>query len=248
MGADERLHLLERRARLGELGAGIGHEVRNVLTGVLGFAQLAGDRAGDPAEVTRLCAVIERETGRALEILESFLAVGRVDRRAGSVDVNDLVLHAASLVRHTLQLGQVDVVLELDPAAPAVLGDRGALRQVLLNLAFNAAQAMSGGGVLGLATGTDGDDVVVRVTDDGPGIPEGLRGQIFDAFFTTRPGGTGLGLSVSAAIVAEHNGSLVLEPSDRGARFAVRLPRSGTGRSGLIDTVTTHGPGREGAR
>lgn len=223
--SDELLHLLERRARLGELGAGIGHEVRNVLTAVLGFAQVAQQRTGDPAEVEKLVGVIERETGRALEILESFLAVGRTDRCAAVIDVNQLATGAAQLVRHTFLLAGVDVLVDADPAAGTITGDPGGLRQVLLNLAFNASQAMPGGGTVRIATTGEADAVIVRVADDGPGIPEELRERIFGAFFTTRRAGTGLGLSVSAAIVAEHGGTLTLEPSAQGATFAVRLPR-----------------------
>ena len=232
MSPDDRLHVLERRARVGELGAGIGHEVRNVLTAVLGFAQVAEQRADDPAEVARLLAVIGRETGRAIEILESFLSFGRLARSQAAVDVNLLVASAAQLVRHTFRLAQVEVVVELDPAAGAVLGDAGTLRQVLLNLAFNAAQAMPDGGSVRLTTRAEVDAVAIVVADDGAGIPRELRDQIFNAFFTTRRGGTGLGLSVSAAIVAEHGGALALEPSDRGATFAVRLPRVAGGEIG----------------
>lgn len=225
MSEHDPLRILERRARVGELGAGIGHEVRNVLTGVLGFAQVAGRRVDDPTEVGKYLEVIARETARALEILESFLAVGRVDRHAAAIDVNRLVTGAVHLVRHTFLLAQIEVVLDLDPAAGLATGDPGALRQVLLNLAFNASQAMPDGGSVRVSTRGEGEAVVIRVADDGPGIPADLRDRIFTAFFTTRQGGTGLGLSVSAAIAAEHGGALTLEPSERGATFALRLRR-----------------------
>lgn len=225
MSQDDPLRILERRARVGELGAGIGHEVRNVLTGVLGFAQVAGGRLDDPAEVGKCLGVIERETARALEILEAFLAVGRLERHAATIDVNRLATGAVDLVRHTFQLAQIDVGLELDPEAGLVTGDPGALRQVLLNLTLNASQAMSGGGSVRVSTRREAEAVVILVADEGPGIPGELRDHIFTAFFTTRREGTGLGLSVSAAIVAEHGGALTLEPSARGATFAVRLPR-----------------------
>ena len=224
MSDDDRLRILERRARVGELGAGIGHEVRNVLTAVLGFAQVAERRVDDPAEVAKLLGVIGRETGRALEILESFLAVGRLAQDARTVDVNQLVAGAAQLVRHAFLMSQIEVVIELDAAAGVVKGDPGALRQALLNLAFNAAQAMPDGGAVRITTKREGEAAVIRVADDGAGIPAELHDQIFAAFFTTRRGGTGLGLSVSAAIVSEHGGTLALEPSERGAVFAVRLP------------------------
>jgi len=226
MSDDPRIRALERRAHVGELSAGIGHEVRNVLTGVRGFAELAGERADDPAAARSLLAVIERETDRALELLEAFLAVGRAAPQPGAVEVNALLTTAAQLVRHSFLLSRVEIDLDLDEHAGMVLGDAGALRQVVLNLAFNAQQAMPAGGAVRLSTRGEGDAIVLRVADDGPGVPLELRDRIFSPFFTTRRDGTGLGLPVSAAIVAEHGGVLALESSERGATFAMRLPRA----------------------
>lgn len=226
MSADDpRIRLLERRAHVGTMAAGIGHEVRNALTGVLGFAQIAQRRADDPTETRGYLQVIERETVRALAILESFLAAGRIAPQRVAIELNALATSSAQLVRSAFHVGQVEVALDLDDQLGLVFGDADALRQVVLNLAFNAAQAMADGGAVCLSTRAEADAIVLRVADDGPGVPIELRDQIFTPFFTTRADGTGLGLAVSAAIVAEHGGVLALEPSERGATFAMRLPR-----------------------
>jgi two-component system NtrC family sensor kinase len=215
-------------AAVGQLGAGITHEVKNPLAGIVGMAQLARARATDP-KLQEMLDRIERSGQRCVQILNKLLTFARPEaRKLVSVDANVLVAEADKLVRHQLKVNKVE--LEVVPSAtPAlVLADAGELQQVLLNLAINAQQAMAPkGGQVRMSVAVEGEDVRIDVTDDGPGIPDEVKGRIFEPFFTTKATGegTGLGLSVSAAIVQDHRGSLtVASEVGKGTTFTIRLP------------------------
>jgi two-component system, sporulation sensor kinase E len=245
MADDEDMARLQKLAALGQMGAGITHEVRNVMTGILGFAQVARQRLDEDAkaapaggstdagaeskEPRELVAMIEQEARRCLEILSAFL---EMSRPAGAlrerVDLPSLVRDVARLTAHQLSLHGARLELAIDEAAPPVLGRQGALKQVLLNLTLNAMQAMEPrGGEVRIAVRGDGDEAVVEVSDEGPGIAEQARARLFEAFATTKAAGkgTGLGLFVSRRIVEDHGGTIAAESEEgRGARFVIRLP------------------------
>jgi signal transduction histidine kinase len=222
-------------AAFGQLGAGITHEVKNPITSILGFTQLArrrltepGGGGGDASKVDELLAIVEKETQRCQDILVNFL---KFARHSGSnlepLALNEVVNLAGKIMQHQLNIRQVHLDVQLAPDLPPIRGNAAELQQVLLNLAMNAQQAMPNGGHVVLATARDGDWVTVRVTDDGPGIPEAIRGKIFEPFFTTKaPGeGTGLGLSVSFGIIKAHKGSIELTTEvGQGPTFTIRLP------------------------
>jgi two-component system, sporulation sensor kinase E len=246
MADDEDMARLQKLAALGQMGAGITHEVRNVMTGILGFAQVARQRldedakaapaggradgaAADSKEPRELVAMIEQEARRCLEILSAFL---EMSRPAGAlrerVDLPSLARDVARLTAHQLSLHGARLELAIDEAAPPVMGRQGALKQVLLNLTLNAMQAMEPrGGEVRIAVRGEGDQAVVEVSDEGPGIAEQARARLFEAFATTKAAGkgTGLGLFVSRRIVEDHGGTIAAESEEgRGARFVIRLP------------------------
>jgi signal transduction histidine kinase len=132
------------------------------------------------------------------------------------------------LSEYTISAKGITLVQQLSGNVPDIMADPVKLEQVLLNLVINAVQAMEGGGVLTIRTGTDGPACRVCVSDTGKGIPRDILAKIFDPFFTTKdPGeGTGLGLSVSKAIIEQHKGEIQVETSEKGATFIVRLPLS----------------------
>lgn len=227
-GQPEGVESLQRRAAVGDLAAGIVHETRNLVTAIRGFAQVALGSLEDQAELDRLLRTIDTQSARAAEALSTFLgfARGEVEGRR-IIDVNELVSDAARLVRQRLKLDRVRLELDLAERAPALRGDPGELQQVLVNLAFNARDAMEGGGTLWIRTAAEGGDAVIEVADSGPGVAEEVRARIFEPYVSTKPSGqgTGLGLSIVSRIVAGHGGTIDVREGDRGgAVFSVRIP------------------------
>jgi signal transduction histidine kinase len=220
----------EKLAAFGELGAGITHELKNPLTGIVGFAQIAQRKLDQKEKLQELLKLIEQEGLRCRDILVNFLKFAR--QQSGNdtqrLDVNELVRSSARIVLHQLSLHDVKLELELASTLPEVLVNAGEIQQVLLNLAMNAQQAMPQGGKVRFITReAPGGGVEIAVQDNGPGIPAAIRERIFEPFFTTKaPGeGTGLGLAISFGILRDHFGSLTVESEEgQGATFLLRLP------------------------
>jgi two-component system NtrC family sensor kinase len=225
-----RLVETERLAAVGELVAGVAHEVNNPLSSISAFAQLL---LRDPSLVDAQrdsLEVIKAETARASQVVKDLLAFARrSEHRQEAIDLNVLIERTLRLRGFQLNAANVRVDLALASNLPSVLGDARQLQQVVLNLVANAVQAMmrTGGGVLRLVTRSLEGVVVLEVSDTGTGIPASARPHIFEPFFTTkREGeGTGLGLSVSYGIVTAHGGSIgIAETSERGTTMVVSLP------------------------
>ena len=218
----------EKMAAFGQLGAGITHEVKNPMTGIVGFAQLAQRKLDDPEKVKELLQLIEREGLRCRDILVNFLkfaqtGTGDVER----LDVNEVVEESCRMLTHQLSLGQVRLHPELGDGIAPVEGHAGEIKQVLLNLGMNAQQALPQGGNVWIRTRMEGDEVAIEVEDDGPGVPAEIAAKIFEPFFTTKRSGdgTGLGLSVSFGIIRSHRGRLDLSRrKGKGACFRIYLP------------------------
>lgn len=220
----------QRLMAAGQLGAGIVHEVRNMVTSIRGFAQVGSRKLALGEDVAPLLALIENESGRCEQTLSGFLGFAGAERTLSWSSVNDIVDRAIGLVRHRLSLDGVRVEATLAPDLPDVRVCAGEITQVLVNLALNAQQAMQGPGLVRFETGRgERGGARIDVVDDGPGVPAAARARIFEPFFTTRGdrGGTGLGLAVSARIAEQHGGSLSLVDTTSGARFRVDLPEDG---------------------
>ncbi len=221
----------EKMAAFGQLGAGIAHEVKNPLAGVLGLVQLTSRAMpeGDPTRAT--LATIEKETKRCRNIIDNLLRFARPEKVAREpVPVSSIVADTVALMRHSVSMHGMELRIEVPETLPPVHASANQIQQVLMNLIMNAEQAMEsrGRGVITITASSAADGFVeVRVADDGPGIPKQTMERIFEPFFTTKPAGkgTGLGLSVSFGIVRDHGGTIYVnsEP-DRGATFVVRLP------------------------
>jgi len=226
-----RLMETERLAAVGELVAGVAHEVNNPLSSISAYAQLLQrDSELTPAQRESV-DVIRAETARASQVVRDLLAFARRSApQREPLDLNQLIERTVRLRSYELRSTNVQVALDLGAELPAVIGDARQLQQVVLNLVTNAIQAMAPvGGTLSIATRADGARVLLEVTDSGPGIPVALRARVFEPFFTTKPEGegTGLGLSVSYGIVSAHGGTIVLAErggGEPGARFVVSLP------------------------
>ena len=226
----QQLILSERLAAMGQMIAGVAHELNNPLTAILGVTELIRDQATDENTRHQL-DLAHRQARRAAHIVQSLLVFSR------PATPRNTLLHLADLLQRTLQLHEhslranrihVDFILRSD--LPTVLGDANQLTQVFLNLIVNAEQAIREvreQGTLRIRLGAAGDRVLITFQDDGVGIRRETLPRIFDPFFTTkRPGrGTGLGLSICMAIIREHNGDISAQPiSDGGSVFTVSLP------------------------
>jgi signal transduction histidine kinase len=234
--AQTRLGHTERLAAVGSLAAGVVHEARNLLTGALGFSQLLAMKPHEPSVVKEMARMIEAETRRCVDLLAGFLKLSRSGVEAARLlDAANIVSPVERLVAPSLDNRDCTLAVALADDLPRVFGCSGELQRVLINLILNAADAVGPGGHI-LVTGHVAEDggLELSVIDDGPGVPAALAERIFEPFFSTKTAehGTGLGLSLSRAIVEAHGGKLVLDRSATpGATFVVHLPpaRAATG-------------------
>lgn len=222
----------ERLAELGRLAAGLAHEIRNPLAAMIGCLQLLGTDGGSADDNVRLLGIVQREAERLSGLVQAFLTYARpADPLRQRLLVRSLVEETATAARHGLRSS--DLIIQPIPDCQ-VNADADQLRQVLWNIITNADRVGDGlGRRLRILVGVevDGDDVVIFVDDDGPGVPEELRQRIFEPFFTTRPVGNGLGLATCHQLVGRNGGVMGATRSPMGgARFTIRLPKDAADR------------------
>jgi len=222
----EQLIRADRLAAMGELTAGVAHEVRNPLGIIRASVQLMEDAECGGERVSEAAAVIKQEIDRLDRVIKALLDFGRPAQPAmRPVEVRQVLQDVALFSRTFASRGRVEIVEEYGEGVPEVMADPEQLKQVFVNLISNAVQAMSDGGTLTISTGTDGGFVFVRFTDDGPGIPAEILGKVFDPFVSTRDEGTGLGLTIAHRIVDDHDGHIdVTSEQGAGTVFTVWLP------------------------
>jgi signal transduction histidine kinase/ActR/RegA family two-component response regulator/putative methionine-R-sulfoxide reductase with GAF domain len=233
--AHEQLVRSEKLRALGEMASGVAHDFNNVLTSILGRAQLLLRHIDDP-KLRRWIETIERSAldgAHSVRRLQEFTRIRR-DQPFAPVDLNQVVRDALDVTESRwgaqAHRNAVEIRVEtaLDPRRPHVPGHAAELREALVNLILNAVDAMPGGGALVLRTAETGDRVELAVSDTGVGIPADLRGKIFDPFFTTKgPKGTGLGLSMTYGILTRHEAQVTVESAPgRGTTFLLSFPRA----------------------
>ena len=227
----------DRLAALGEMAAGLAHEIRNPLAAIKGATQFL-DPMRLPDEDREFLSIIVEEVDRLNGVVSAFLDYSRpLKPSLHPADVGEILQRTFKLLAPQVP-ASVEVALEITPGLPLVSCDAEQLRQVFLNLALNSFQAMPGGGRLGVSATLGRDDlggwreprhreprVEIRFRDTGPGIAPEARENVFVPFYTTKEKGTGLGLAISQRLVKAHQGSLTItSPPEGGAEFVVSLP------------------------
>jgi signal transduction histidine kinase len=222
---------VDQLASLGQLAAGLAHEIKNPLAGIQGALEVLHDDEA-PESTRHIYREMLDELGRVNAILQRLLESGRpAPLRLARTDLTRLLGEVADLLRPSLRRRRVELRVETAEGLGAVRLDGAKIRQVLVNLVQNAAEAMAeaGGHVVVRASGVgDGAALAVAVVDDGPGIPAEQLADVFQPFFTTKFAGTGLGLAISKSIVEQHGGRIdVTSEPGRGTSFVILLPQDG---------------------
>jgi len=216
----------ERLSAVGELIAGVAHEINNPLQTIIGCVELMIEER--PPGVQRDLELVRQEATRAGQIVRNLLAfVRRGSPDRSTADLNQIARAVAQLRENHLADRNIVLRLELHPSALPVLVNREEIQQIVLNLVLNAEHAMEERtGIITVRTNAGENAHTLQVADDGPGVNAELRGRVFEPFFTTKDvgEGTGLGLSIALGIATAHGGSLELLPSATGARFQLTLP------------------------
>ena len=227
----EQLRHADRLATLGQLAAGVAHEINEPLANILGFAQLARKAARLPNQTTDDLEKIIKNCLFAREIIHELLTFARqTTPEMTRVKLNQVVTGGLYFLESHCAKAGIEVVRTLHPHLPEILADSSQLQQVIVNLVVNAVQAMPNGGKLSIETHSAGKDVVLIVRDTGNGMPSEVLKNLFTPFFTTKDidQGTGLGLAVVHGIISSHGGTIQVESKvGRGTRFEIRLPVDG---------------------
>ncbi len=229
--SQEKLMRSDRLAMIGQLAAGVAHEINNPLGSILLFARLVMQQSPESGKVRENLERIEKETKRCHAIVQSLLDFARQrEPNIEPVDVNQLLEATIAFFEKQSLLKNIDVVRHYHSGLPLIQADQVQLQQVFMNIIINALDAMNGNGRLTLETADTRPDgpVEIGISDTGCGIPPENIDRVFDPFFTTKEvgRGTGLGLSVSYGIIQAHNGDIsVSSAPGAGSRFAITLPK-----------------------
>ena len=228
--AHQRLLQTSKLAAIGQLGAGVAHEVNNPLVGILGNVQLLKLKGPEWSKRQEVLEEMEGAAKRCRDVIQKLLRFSELESESdhSACDINQVLLDAHSLMEQRLLSQGVKSDWLLDEQLPEILGDHRQLMQVFLNLFSNALTAMPDGGKLNIQTMIDGKErLLVEVRDDGVGIPSDCVDKIFDPFFTSKDvwTNTGLGLSESYRIVTDHGGRIDVESKlGKGSLFRIELP------------------------
>jgi signal transduction histidine kinase/CheY-like chemotaxis protein len=228
----EQFSQMEKLSALGELASGVAHDFNNTLSGILGRAQLL-QRTDDPEKLKLGLDIIIKtaeDGAKTVKRIQDF-ARQRRDHNFELVSVDQILMDASEITRprwkNCAEASNVHIKLQLHIESNAmVMGDDSEMREVLVNMVFNAIDAMPEGGTLSLTTRTAGDSVIIKVVDTGVGMYPEVRSKIFDPFFTTKgKAGLGLGLAVSFGIIRRHGGNVEVESQyGKGTEFRITLP------------------------
>lgn len=217
--------LRDRLSSLGEMAAGMAHELRNPMAVIAGYTKMLSRKA-DPS-LLHVVDSVAKEVEVMDRIITDFLSFARpTELNISTVDMNHLIRRCVASIVDDRKDIRVHFAAE---RIPPVQGDEILLRQAFTNLVQNAVDSMPQGGDVSFGFGGEGNVLEITISDSGHGVPEKIRDKIFLPFYTTKDGGTGLGLAIVHKIVVSHRGSISVESGDKGTTFRVRLPLSGRG-------------------
>lgn len=227
-------HRTEKLVALGQLSAGIAHELNTPLGSILGYARLLMKNKNLDAVQKERLEIIAEQAKRSSAIIKGLLNFARQSnpslRNMKNASINDILTDVLKLIHTEIEKHNIHVIIDFSEI-PEIMVDVRQMEQAMLNIILNAIQAVKNNGEIRIKTFTENNSIKIKVSDNGPGIPEDIKPRIFDPFFTTKPvgEGTGLGLSISAGIISEHGGSIDVESTEgNGATFIVILPLNPT--------------------
>jgi len=224
--AQAQLIRTEKLASIGQLAAGVAHEINNPLGTIMIYAHLLLKNLDKDNPMREDVELIISEANRAKEIVQGLLSFARETKlKPGPVNVNDLLEDVLGLVVNQSLFHNIRIEKKIDEELPTIVADETKLKQVFLNIILNAAQAMEGNGRLIITTTKDKKYIKIRIQDTGPGIPPEVMANLFSPFFTTKEKGTGLGLAISYGIIERHKGKIDVETElGKGTVFTICLP------------------------
>jgi PAS domain S-box-containing protein len=231
MKMEQQLLIASKLASIGELAAGVAHEINNPLTAITGFAQLLMAEDALPAQVKSDLEKIYSQSQRAAKIVQNLLTFSRsYSLEKQVISINDVIMKTLDMRSYEHKVNNIEVITELAHSLPGISADENQIQQVILNIVVNAEQSIISkrrSGIIKITTTSNDHEIKVIIADNGPGIPQELLDRIFDPFFTTKDvgSGTGLGLSVCHGIITKHGGKLSAESIEgSGATFIIALP------------------------
>lgn len=218
-------------ASVGEMAAGVAHEIRNPLTVIKGYVQMLLEEKEEskPGNVKVHLQIVLDEINRLGRIVQDFLSLAKPqDLEKVCLDFNELLVSVRDFLESEALCQDAHLEIKMDPSVGKIEGDPASLKQVVFNLATNAFQAAGQGGKVTIRTYQRNHWAFLEVSDNGPGIPENLKEKVFVPFFTTKPAGTGIGLAISRRIVLDHGGNLSFRSEPGNTRFIVQIPLAHT--------------------
>lgn len=227
--ARERKNQADRLSAMQTMTAGLAHEVRNPLNAAklqLELLERRLRRETTDERLTQPASLAQMEIGRLTELLNDFLAFAKPpELHLQDRDVTEIVRHVCELARPSAENRGIAFEVTLPPTTVIARVDGPKLHQVVDNILRNAVEAVGHEGRVSVAMSSTHDEIIIAVEDNGPGIPAELQTHIYEPFFTTKEGGTGLGMSIVHSLVSLHGGAIAIESGDRGTRFTVTIPR-----------------------
>ncbi len=223
---EQRLNQSERLALLGQLAAGLAHEIRNPLSAISGALEMIGDRKWVSEEDKRLVMLANKEVEKLNYLLEDFLILTFPSNNPDyPVDVNELIRETVDSFLTAVRMKALEIELALEEGEICVVANPHRFKQVIWNLLQNAKQAMPDGGSIVIETAARDGKAVIKVSDEGCGIDSEVLPRIFEPFFTTKDVGTGLGLAIAQKVIGGYNGTIdVLATGKEGTTFVIELP------------------------
>jgi len=219
------IHRMDRMSLLGQLAAGLAHEIRNPLGSLIGSDEILAQSLGKDHPKYEFVEILQKEHRRLRDKLNEFLSFARpAPACIIPNNLNDIVVATSSLAEKQIQKSGCSLYVELDKGLKDIPVDADKMKQILLNLILNASQSMPDGGKITLRTGKNEGRAFVSVEDQGQGIDAQIKEKIFEPFFTTKKDGTGLGLSIVKQLIETMNGTIDVRSDKKGSLFTVRIP------------------------